>query len=151
MLKIYTNKNKINNNKETIEHINAFFDIEIKHNKLTNEMMQYMDKFDNAKIVSDNIIITPFGACNLKNLSAGTKTIILMLYFKDKFNFDVTSCGPNILIDAFKIADKFNISLVLRHTDIPFDIECDSLFVDDEAITDGFIIENILKGVGSYV
>ena len=62
---------------------------------------------DNAKIVLDRVIQTPFGITTIDNLSNGCKTLILA-YLRCKYGgkpVDVVSAGDNV-IDAMLVLSK---------------------------------------------
>jgi hypothetical protein len=119
MLNIYTHD--IQNGKETIRNIDTVFKFNLISGKLaiTDEMKTYIKQIDNAEIVSDTEMITDFGRCSINNLSTGVKTVILMMMYKDKYNFDLTFCGKNVLYKAFELADKYGIDIIIRHIEIP--------------------------------
>lgn len=145
MLKIYTSVSKIDNGKDTINKINLFFNNNKGDIVITPEIESLMLKIDNAKVEGDNII-NDFGKCDISNLSTGVKALILMLTFKDRFNYDITCCGPNILEKAFDIMDKYNIDAVLNHIDIPFKVKY-AVNVNNNPVKD--LISGIVIGVKS--
>lgn len=153
MLRIYTSADKINNGKETEVIINKIFDTRIGYKNIDEEIKAVMQEIDGAELIgTDGAIKTDLGVCSIKQLSTGVKTVILMLVYKDRFNYDVTSCGANVLPKVFEVAERYNISLVLRHTDIPEKDDLltpiNSLMVDDKIVDYDMLDAEIMDKVG---
>lgn len=153
MLRIYTSADKINNGKETEVIINKIFDTRIGYKNIDEEIKAVMQEIDGAELIgTDGAIKTDLGVCSIKQLSTGVKTVILMLVYKDRFNYDVTSCGANVLPKVFEVAERYNISLVLRHTDIPEKDDLltpiNSLMVDDKIVDYDMLDVEIMSRVG---
>lgn len=153
MLRIYTSADKINNGKETEVIINKIFDTRIGYKNIDEEIKAVMKEIDGAELIgTDGAIKTDLGVCSIKQLSTGVKTVILMLVYKDRFNYDVTSCGANVLPKVFEVAERYNISLVLRHTDIPEKDDLltpiNSLMVDDKIVDYDMLDAEIMDKVG---
>lgn len=153
MLRIYTSADKINNGKETEVIINKIFDTRIGYKNIDEEIKAVMKEIDGAELLgTDGAIKTDLGVCSIKQLSTGVKTVILMLVYKDRFNYDVTSCGANVLPKVFEVAERYNISLVLRHTDIPEKDDLltpiNSLMVDDKIVDYDMLDAEIMDKVG---
>lgn len=153
MLRIYTSADKINNGKETEVIINKIFDTRIGYKNIDEEIKAVMKEIDGAELIgTDGAVKTNFGICSIKQLSTSAKTVILMLVYKDRFNYDVTSCGANVLPKVFEVAERYNISLVLRHTDIPEKDDLltpiNSLMVDDKIVDYDMLDVEIMSRVG---
>ena len=155
MLRLYTDKSKINNGKETEIIISKIFNARIGYKDIcdSNEIKAVMQEIDGAELIgTDGAVKTNFGICSIKQLSTSAKTVILMLVYKDRFNYDVTSCGANVLPKVFEVAERYNISLVLRHTDIPerqsLIVPIDDLMLDDKIIDYDMLDVEIMKELG---
>lgn len=70
---------------------------------------------DRSKVIGPHLIESPvLGPIGPKDLSGGTKTLILM--YKDKKHiFNATNCGDNCAKWILKIAEKQDLTICLQH------------------------------------
>lgn len=97
-----------------IYFVDEFFDENFATSDFTNTDRDILKEIDNAIVVDNNVVKTPFGLCDIRKLSTGTKTLLCILHFTDKV-FDVSGCGSNALDILNKIAVSIDISV---HTNI---------------------------------
>lgn len=128
MIKIYRSDNFFSKS-ETIIDCDGFFRNHINSLSLSNEALEAMKIIDNATLIDRDIgtIQTPFGICNIDDMSTGCKTVITVLYLhanKDRYSnikaVNATECGTNGLDLMFEYIDKLGIgiSIIIKHQDI---------------------------------
>ena len=134
---IYTDKNKAPNNLKFITNVDSYFcehldtfsfdDVDYAYIKEIEHLIDY--------IKESNICVNKFGCFDIKNISTGTKTLLIIRQIaKQKVcnvGIDVTGCGPNVLEYIFDIASDAKIPLILRHTDI-LGMRNREITIDDE-------------------
>ncbi len=128
MIDLY-NSSKYFSGIEIIVNMESFFKNNISASQLSQDSLDVMKQIDNAILLDKGLgtIQTPFGICNINDLSTGCKTVISAIFInehKDKFislrAIDATEAGPNAIELLFEYIERtnMNISVVVEHDDI---------------------------------
>lgn len=99
-----------------INRSNIFFNNTYKDEWLEDEFVKKMIfDVDKSKVISSHLIESPvLGPIGPKDLSGGTKTLILM--YKDKEHiFNATNCGDNCAKWILEIAKRQDLTICLQH------------------------------------
>ena len=93
-------------------YFNSTYQDEWLDDELVREMILYVDR---SRLVSAHLIESPvLGPIVPKDLSGGTKTLILM--YKDKEHiFNATNCGNNCAKWILEIAKRGDLTICLQH------------------------------------
>ena len=93
-------------------YFNSTYQDEWLDDELVREMILYVDR---SRVVSAHLIESPvLGPIGPKDLSGGTKTLILM--YKDKEHiFNATNCGNNCAKWILEIAKRGDLTICLQH------------------------------------
>lgn len=132
-VKVYTNARLVDKDKY-IKDVWGHFKFNYRLRNITDLEKMIIKEIDNAELIDDSNIQTPFGITSFYNISNGSKAVINVMNFQDKI-FNVTSCGANALDIIFKLIDNTDIKIVLNHADfkVPEGIQ---LLVNDKYIVD---------------
>lgn len=140
MIKIYTYYKYFKRNEIVIDNEEFFKNIRIED--LSSECLDIMRKIDKAELldIQTGKIKTPYGVCNIGNLSTGCKTAINVLYIHNSNKFqeikavNITDCGINAIEEIFNMVEKheINLGLVLKHEDNIFKCEERDFIVNDK-------------------
>lgn len=122
MIKIYT-KSVYLKKKKGILYIDDFFDINVTTDMLSEKSKQFLNQYENATIVGNNLLNGRFGVFSLFEISTGVKTLILLQLIKErKINnieyINLSECGGNLLNDAFSLCNNLNILVYLRNSEL---------------------------------
>ena len=125
MLKLYTTLDYFKDN-EIIKVNDDVFYWNYKSYVFSKQAKEYIRKYDGkleAALIADGArtMISKYGdEILLTELSTGLKTLLNLMHAKPPIKaVDVTECGENILLDIFHEAAEREISIVLRHTELP--------------------------------
>lgn len=125
MINISTDETKYSDD-ELIKDNESFFNNNVTAKDFTDDSIKIMMDIDKAKLLdaSTGKIETPYGICNIENLSSGCKTI-LNYYFIKSFPklypnikaINAVECGWNALEELFKAVEKNKdkIEVLLQH------------------------------------
>lgn len=123
IIRIYTQKDLVSPEFLVLSN-DAYFNIKTINDTLTNTDVVAMSRIDNAILIDDAHIQTPYGIGLLHNLSSGCKTILNILHNPQKI-FSIDECGPNILDFIFSLRglDIKIFSSYVNEFNIPDDVE----------------------------
>lgn len=91
---------------------NVITDIDIVFNSISYELqlddndIDYMKNVDNAVYDSNGYVITPYGKTQMRNLSTGCKTLILINHSEEirkNAVISIDGCGKNVLDIVFSM------------------------------------------------
>ena len=101
---------------EAIYDTKIYFNNTCKDSWITKQLSREMIKaVDRSDVIDERTIHSPvFGNIDLKKLSGGVKTLMLIAYDKTKI-FNASKCGDNCAEWVLKIAEKQKIIINLRH------------------------------------
>ena len=111
-----------------------------------------MKEIDNAEILMDKVIKTPFGVTTMDNLSSGCQSLLLAIKEKDNDVWiDFTCAGGNVVELALKICRDYNLDLYIYYNNYTcfggkYDFEIDGKVYRDDYFT--FAMNHIV-GVNS--
>lgn len=99
-----------------IYNTSVYFDNVYKDEWITNPIVkEIIRSVDKSEVIDEKSIKSPvFGIMSPKRLSGGTKTLILLMFIKDKY-FNVSTCGDNCAKWVLKIAENRKLVINLRH------------------------------------
>jgi len=99
-----------------IYNTSVYFDNVYKDEWITNPIVKdIIRSVDKSEVIDEKSIKSPvFDIMSPKRLSGGTKTLILLLFVKNKY-FNVSTCGDNCAEWILKIADNRKLVINLRH------------------------------------
>lgn len=141
MIKLYTNTDKIRNYKNLIISNDIAFNMPNIIDYIDELCLDYMKVIDGISSFDKNtgVIVTPYGSTTILNISTGLKTLLNMYIHKNKENLavNVTECGNNVMPYIFRLANDYNIAIVLGHLDIPYKIEYDVIINDSACVKAG--------------
>ena len=131
MVKLYTDRSLVDT-KRLIKSNNKFFSLHIRPWGIEEELKQYIKKIilseDKSEVIENTPpkIRTRHGfTVDIDMLSTGLKTLLNIYYISQNmskfqgYSVDITECGRNYLLYIFKLANKHDINLILRHLGIP--------------------------------
>lgn len=125
----------------------------IEDHEFIRNCAEYLMEIDEAKVVDYNLlkIETPFGICSIRELSTGLKTVMNVLYLKEKpvnqfYLVNIDECGENILPYLFDLVNNTNIALYLDHIPRNYPDEY-TVYVNGTKINNCIEFNNILRKV----
>ena len=128
MLKLSTMPDKTNGGYVRVN--DAFFELYTKDAPLDETACFFLKKYDGIQVNPGTIPVAvktkfsgdrevEYSTC----VSTGVKTLLNLWYISqyktDYHTVNVTECGPDALVDAFELATKNDITLVLQHSSLP--------------------------------
>ena len=91
------------------------FDTYLKDSEIFKEVIR---EIDNAEIVMDQVIKTPFGVTTIEHLSGGSKVLLTGIFTNDRYVcFD--AAGDNVFDLALKLCNKYNLEIKMFLTGAP--------------------------------
>lgn len=117
---------------ETARYFDALFEEEWMDHPIVKEIIKDVDE---SEMISSRLIQNDdWGAFSPKDLSGGTKTLILMLNFPDKI-FNGSQCGDNCTKWLLKVGDMVSPAIAVHHRHkFPKDMEFNIKILNDDSI-----------------
>jgi hypothetical protein len=144
VVRVYTDKSLID--EEIIVDNNNYFNVFVGVVNVCPAGVEALAAVDGVtEIYTDvNRVLTPFGVAQASELSTGVKTVLNVLYLKNRgvpFAVDLTSCGPNALREIFKVMDgDTNGKLLLTQPTLPLDVKQGFILNDVVEAEDGVML-----------
>ena len=107
-------------------------------NDLAKEIIRNVDK---SEVYGPNLIISPvLGGISPKDLSGGTKTLLLAAFDKSGKVFNASNCGDNCAKWFLSIAKTRNVIVNLRHM-----MDFGKKKFEVEVLNNGFVAHNMTE------
>lgn len=117
---------------ETARYFNALFEEEWMEHQIIKDIIKYVDE---SEMISPRLIYNEtWGSFSPKDLSGGTKTLILMLNFPNKI-FNGSQCGDNCNKWMLEVGKMVSPTIAVHHRHIfPEDWNFNIRILNDNSI-----------------
>ena len=97
------------------------------------EFERVINKIEEAKFVSKDLIEGKFGFSRITDISSGTKALLLALYF-DEYLINFNEVGNNVFNLALELSKIYNMNILLNRTRSANDMNT-NIKLDDKICT----------------